>query len=49
MNFQTPSEGHSFDDITADLEKRYLGYKRPDGLRRELAVLAESGQEYRLD
>jgi hypothetical protein len=23
--------------------------KKPEGLRRELAVLAESGQEYRLD
>ena len=43
------AEGDSFDDIVADLEARYLGYKRPEGLRRELAVLAESGQEYRLD
>jgi hypothetical protein len=43
------AEGDSFDDIVADLEERYLGYKRPEGLGRELAVLAESGQEYRLD
>ena len=43
------AEGDSFNDIVADLEERYLGYKRPEGLRRELAVLAESGQEYRLD
>ncbi len=43
------AEGDSFNDIVADLEERYLGYKRSEGLRRELAVLAESGQEYRLD
>jgi len=43
------AEGDSFDDIVADLEERYLGYKRPEGLRRELAALAESGQEYQLD
>jgi hypothetical protein len=43
------AEGDSFNDIVADLEERHLGYKRPEGLRRELAVLAESGQEYRLD
>lgn len=43
------AEGDSFNDIVADLEERYLGYKRPKGLRRELAVLAESKQEYRLD
>lgn len=43
------AEGDSFNDIIANLEERYLGYKRPEGLRRELAVLAESGQEYRLD
>jgi len=43
------AEGDSFDDIVADLKERYLGYKRPERLRRELAVLAESGQEYRPD
>jgi hypothetical protein len=43
------AEGDSFNDIVADLEERYLGYKRPKSIRRELAVLAESGQEYRLD
>jgi hypothetical protein len=43
------AEGDSFNEIVADLEERYLGYKRPEGLRRELAVLAESGQGYRLD
>jgi hypothetical protein len=42
------AEGDSFNDIVANLE-RFLGYKRPEGLRRELAVLTESGQEYRLD
>jgi hypothetical protein len=43
------AEGDSFNDIVADLEERYLGYKRPEGLRREMAALAESGREYRLD
>ena len=43
------AEGDSFNDIVADLEEKYLDYKRSEGLRRELAVLAESGQEYRLD
>ena len=43
------AEGDSFDDIVTDLEERYLGYKRPKGLRREMAILAESGQEYRPD
>jgi hypothetical protein len=43
------AEGDSFNGIVADLEERYLGYKRPEGLKRELAVLAESGQEYRPD
>ena len=43
------AEGDSFDDIVTDLEERHLGYKRTEGLRRELAVLAESGKEYRLD
>jgi hypothetical protein len=39
------AEGDSFYDIVADLEERYLGYSRPEGLRREMAALAESGQE----
>ena len=43
------AEGDSFNDIVADLEERYLGYRKPEGLKRELAVLAESDQEYRLD
>ncbi len=43
------AEGDSFNDIVAGLEEKYLGYRRPEGLRRELAVLAESSQEYRLD
>ena len=43
------AEGDTFDDIVADLEERHLDYKRLEGLRRELAVLPELGQEYRLD
>jgi hypothetical protein len=43
------AEGDSFDDIVADLEERHLGYKRPEGLRREMAALAKLGRAYRLD
>lgn len=43
------AEGDSFNDIVAGLEEKYLGYRRPERLRRELAVLAESNQEYQLD
>jgi hypothetical protein len=43
------AEGNSFEGIVADLEEKHLGYKRPEGIRREMAALAESGQEYRLD